>query len=129
MWKSLLSSFTDDFNATITIKTKTPTKNAIWEDEWTYSVLASGIKCLLLRNSQKPYDLYAWNTVEFIKTTHKARLEKGLVVKEWYLVEDGDGIEYEVKFVELSPWFWGEADHMLLFIDRIKNEWSKSWWS
>ena len=129
MWKSLLSSFTDDFNAVITIKQRTSSKNAIWEDTGAFTVLHEGVKCLLLRNSQKPYDMYAWNSVEFIKTTHKARLEKWLTIKEWDVIEDANGIEYVVKFEELSPWFWGEADHMLLFIDRVKNEWSKSWWS
>ena len=124
MSKSLLSSFTDDFNAVISIEQRTAWKNAIGEDESTHNEIASGIKCLLLRNKQKPYDQYAWSMVEFIKTSHKARLEKGVIINEKDVVVDADGVRYEVKFVELSPWFGGEADHMLLFIDRIKHEWS-----
>jgi len=129
MAKSLLSSFTDDFNAVIEVKQSTSGKNSIWEKTATFNTIATGIKCLLLRNSQKPYDMFAWNMVEFVKTSHKARLEKGVVIKEWDVIEDANAVEYEVKFVELSPWFGGEPDHMLLFIDRIKNEWSKTWWS
>lgn len=129
MWKSLLSSFTEDFNATIELQRFAETKDAIWQVQKTFTSYATGIKCLLLRNKQKPYDNFAWWDVEYIKTTHKLRMETLHDIQEGDKVIDAVSREYEVKFVEQSPWFWGEPDHMLLFIDRIKNVWTNIGWN
>ena len=138
MWKSLLSSFTEDFNATIELQRAVKTKDSIWQDKEEFTFYATGIKCLLLRNKQVWYWHFTQD-VEYIKTSHKLRMELlfdwkwdvkiAVDIQENDKVIDAVGREYEVKFVEQSPWFGGEPDHMLLFIDRIKNEWSNIGWS
>ena len=129
MWKSLLSSFTEDFNATIELQRLTNVKDSIWQVQKTFVSYATGVKCLLLRNKKVAYGGFAENQVEYIKTTHKLRMETVYDVQEGDKVIDAVLREYEVKFVEQSPWFGGEPDHMLLFIDRIKNEWTNIGWN
>lgn len=120
--KSLLSSFSDDFNATIEVLRHNEVKSETWFVKNEFTSLYSWVKCLLLRNKQTPYNNFIDNSVEYIQTTHKARLEKNYKIKEKDKVIDQNGREFEVKFVEKTPWFWWSDDHLLLFLERIKNE-------
>lgn len=119
MAKSLLSSFTNDFNRTIAIYPVVENKNSIWEVEKTWpTASATGIKCLLLLRSEK-YNVFAENEVEYIKTSHKVRLDFWPTINVWDKIKDEFDVWYNVKFVTSTPWFDWNDDHLLLLVDII----------
>jgi len=119
MWKSLLSSFKNDFNKTISVYAEVETQNDIWEVAKTWpTVTTTGIKCLLLLNNQR-YDAFVENKVEYIKTTHQVRLELWPTINIWDKIKDEDNLWYDVKFTNKAPWFGGVDDHLLLLVDVI----------
>lgn len=120
MTKSLLSSFANDFNRTIAVYPKVVAKNNIWEVETTWpTASATGIKCLLLLK-QEQYNKWIKEQVEYIKTTHKIRLDFGPTITEGDKIQDNDGVWYDVKFVTPTPWFDWNDDHLLVLCDIIR---------
>lgn len=119
--KSLLSSFSDDFNAKIDVYRFIEKKSETWFVKNDFEKKYTWISCLLLRDNWNPYNNFITNMWSYIKTTHKIRLEKGFEILEKDKVIDQNWIEYEVKFVEETPGFAWNNDHLLLLIDRTKN--------
>lgn len=116
---SLLSSFKNDFNRTIAVYPEVETKNDIWEIEKTWPTVGdANIECLLLLNNQK-YDQFVNNAVEYLKTTHKVRLELWPTINVWDKIKDEFDVWYNVKFTNNAPWFGGIDDHLLLLVDVI----------
>lgn len=122
--KSLLSSFSDDFNARIKVFRFIEKKSPTWFVEADFELVYDNISCLLLRDVWNPYNNNILNMWSFIKTTHKIRCEKGFEIFEKDKVVDQNWLEYEVKFVEETPGFAWENDHLLLFVEKVKYEWS-----
>lgn len=122
MTKSLLSSFSDDFNAKIDVYRFIEKKSETWFVKNDYEKIFEKIPCLLLRDNWNPYNNFIPNMWSFIKTTHKIRLEKNFKISEKDKIIDQNSVEYEVKFVEETPWFGWQNDHLLLLVDRIKYE-------
>lgn len=124
MVKSLLSSFANDFNKTISVYPKVTSKNNIWEVETTWPTPTStGIKCLLLlwyNKSDYAYWEYIENQFEYIKTTHKIRMDNWPIIKEWDKIKDNNNVWYNVRFVTNAPWFGGVDDHLLILVDIIR---------
>lgn len=119
MVKSLLSSFKNDFNRTIAVYPEVRATNDIWEVTKTWPTTSdTWIKCLLLLRSQQ-YNAFVSNAVEYIKTTHKVRLDFWPTINVWDKIKDEFDVEYDVKFVTSTPWFDGSDDHLLLLVDII----------
>lgn len=120
MSKSLLSSFANDFNRVISIRERVENKNSIWEMEMTRPMASvSNIKCLLLLRSEQ-YNKWISEQIEYIKTSHKIRLDFGQTVIEWDKIQDNFSVWYDVKFVVSTPWFDGFDDHLLVLCDIIR---------
>ena len=124
MAKSLLSSFANDFNRTISVYPRVETKNGIWEMVMTRpTASATGIKCLLLLGSTR-WDYLYWkyiNTqIEYIKTTHKIRMDNWPVIQEWDKIKDDNNVWYDIRFVSKAPWFGGIDDHLLVLCDIVR---------
>lgn len=120
MAKSLLSSFANDFNRTIAIYPRVETKNEIWENDMTWPTASeTGIKCLLLLRSEQ-YNKWISEQVEYIKTTHKVRMDFGPEITEWDKIQDNEGVWYDVKFVTPTPGFDWNDDHLLVLCDIIR---------
>lgn len=120
MWKSLLSSFANDFNRTIEVWPRVATKNSIGEEEMAWPVASiTGISCLLLLK-QEQYNKWVREQVEYIKTTHKIRLDFGPTIVEGDKIKDNFDVWYDVKFVTPTPWFDGVDDHLLVLCDIIR---------
>lgn len=124
MWKSLLSSFENDFNRIISVYPRVNAKNTMGEIETSWpTASATWIKCLLLLGSTRGdylYWKYIQNQIEYIKTTHKIRLDNGPTIKEWDQIKDNKDVIYEVRFVSPAPWFGGIDDHLLVLCDIVK---------
>jgi len=118
--KSLLSSFSSDFNRTLSVYPETVVVNNIGEREITWDTPSdTGIKCLLLLNKEK-HDQYVNSQAEYIKTSHKIRMEFGPTIVEGDKVKDENDIWYNVKFVTNATWFDGNDDHLLVLSDIIR---------
>ena len=116
---SFLKEFKDCFNDEIDIYPLVQTTNDIWENiETRPSVSQTGIKCFIILNNKK-YDIYTENEVEFVKSTHKVRLEIWPTINLWDKIKDENGIFYNVKYIRKAPWFKGEDDHLVLLVDII----------
>lgn len=121
MAKSLLSSFQNDFNRTISIYKLVKTENEIWEEIESWPTESqSWIKCLLLLNKQR-YDAYISNEVEYIKTTHKIRMDFWPEIEEWDKIQDNNWVWYTVKFADNAPGFDWVDDHLLVLVDKIEK--------
>lgn len=83
------------------------------------SASATGIKCLLLLR-QEQYNKWVSQQVEYIKTTHKIRLDIGPTVTEGDKIKDNEGVWYDVKLVMTTPGFDGNDDHLLVLCDIIR---------
>lgn len=119
MAKSLLSSFKNDFNRTLEVYPLVESTNSIWEVEKTWPTASTtGIECLLLLRSEK-YNAFASNEVEYIKTTHKVRMDFWPIINVWDKIKDEFDVWYNVKFVHRTPWFDWVDDHLLLLVDII----------
>jgi len=116
---SLLASFKDDFNRKINIYKNTQVKSETWFVNNEYSLVASQIPCLLLKNNSK-YSETIEDKVEIIQTSHKIRLDFWVDVQEDYKVVDNLGVSYIIKFVENCPGFWWNDDHLILYAERQK---------
>lgn len=116
---SLLSSFKDDFNRTITVYTNTEVKSATWFVTDDYLILASDVKCLLLKNSNKFLENIE-NKVELLQTSHKIRLDFWIDIQEWNKIVDNLWESFIIKFVENCPGFWWSDDHLILYADKQK---------
>lgn len=117
--KSLLSSFANDYNRTIAVYPKVTSKNAIGEVTTTWPTASTtGIKCLLLLRSEE-YRKFVSTQVEYIKTTHKVRLDFGPTVNVGDKIKDNNNVLYDVRFVTRTPGFGGNDDHLLLLVDII----------
>lgn len=79
----------------------------------------SNIKCLLLLRAEQ-YNKWIREQVEYIKTTHKIRMDFGPTIAEWDKIQDNNGVWYDVKLVMSTPWFDGNDDHLLVLCDIIK---------
>lgn len=120
MAKSLLSSFANDFNRVIAVYPRVEAKNSIGEVETSWPTAnATGIKCLLLLK-QEQYNKWIKEQVEYIKTTHKIRLDFGPTIVEGDKIKDEFNVWYDVKFVTPTPWFDGVDDHLLVLCDIIR---------
>jgi len=116
---SLLSSFKDDFNRTITIYWNTQTKSSTWFVNDTYSIIASWVKCLLLKNNNK-YLENIDDKVNILQTSHKIRLDFWINIQEGNKIVDNLWESFIIKFVENCPGFWWNDDHLVLYADKQK---------
>jgi hypothetical protein len=116
---SLLSSFKNDFNRTIEVFWNTETKSDTGFVTQSYWSIASWIKCLLLKNSNK-YLEKVDDKVSIIQTSHKIRLDFWIDIQEDNKIVDNLWEIFIVKFVENCPWFWWSDDHLILYVDKQK---------
>lgn len=119
---SLLSSFKNDFNRTISVYPRVEQQDPTnWEMVMTWpTATATGVKCLLLLRGDQgsmKYNQYINNQVEYIKTTHKIRLDFGPTINAWDKITDNTGVTYVAKLVLSTPWFDGVDDHLLVLCD------------
>jgi hypothetical protein len=71
---SLLSSFTNDFNATISILSRSVDIDAVGQRKEIFSESESGIKCLIMMNKFET-DKTIGKEIQYYKSTHYVRLE------------------------------------------------------
>lgn len=120
MVKSLLSSFENDFNRTISVYPRVETRDASGDVLMTWPTAnATGISCLLLLKEERP-NQWVRDQVAYIKTTHKIRLDFGPTIVEGDKIKDEFNVWYDVIFVTPTPWFDGNDDHLLVLCDIIK---------
>ncbi len=120
MSKSLLSSFENDFNRTISVYPRVEAKDTIGAMTFTWPTASTTwISCLLLLK-QENYNKWVSQQVEYIKTTHKIRLDFGPTITEGDKIKDDFNVWYDVKFVTSTPWFDGFDDHLLVLCDIIR---------
>lgn len=109
---SFLEKFRGDFNCLLDIYKPTIVKNSIWEEEETFSLYQEWIEWLLfLDNKDKNY---INNEVEYIKSTHKIRIEKDINIEKWDKLINKDWKSYKVKFIKKVTWFIWKEDHILI---------------
>ena len=115
---SLLSSFTNDFNATISILSRSVGTDNVWQRKEIFTESEKDIKCLIMMNKFQ-IDQTIWKEISYYKSTHYVRLELWPVAKVGDKIKDQSGKEYDVKFVYENPGFGGDPDHLVLYVDVI----------
>jgi len=117
---SLLYKFIDRLNRVISVYPRVLIKDEIGQMVETFpTASATNVKCLILLRSQK-YNQFAGNEVEYLKSTHKVRLEIGPTISVADRIKDENNIEYNVKFVHIVPSLNWSDDHLLLLVDIIE---------
>ena len=110
------------FNRKLTIQKPTKTANSIWENEATFDETATNIDAIVKQNKLvlDRMEQTQGAGLEYLKSSHKIRLEFWPEIKKWYRIIDNNGVVYDVKFVHPSRGFNGD-DHYLLYCDIIEE--------
>ena len=110
------------FNRKLTIQKATRTVNSIWEWEAVFSTINTDIDAIVKLN-KIAYDKMEQTQgagLEYLKSSHKIRLEFWPEVKTGYKILDDKGFAYIIKYVHISRGFNGD-DHNLLYCDVIEE--------
>lgn len=116
---SFLNDFSKDFNCVLDVYNPVEVRNDIWEVEKTFSLQQEWVKWLLFLNN-KEYNAYIDSQVQYIKTTHKIRIDKYIDIDEWDKIIDDKWKSYTVVYTDLVPWFNWNNDHRLILANIIR---------
>lgn len=122
---SLLSSFASDFNRTITIWKQQKITLPNGEVTKEYTSTGEQIPCLIMLNKADYKQIMGTahkpNQMEYLLASHNIRLEFWPKIEKGDHILDNKGQKYQVEFVYATPWFDGEDDHLLLYVEALNE--------
>ena len=122
---SLLSSFKSDFNRKISVRKQKSNTFPNGEVIKERTKNQENIPCLIMLNDAKYNQTLGIasrpNQMEYLKASHTIRLEFWPQIEKGNRIEDDKGQKYQVEFVYATPWFGGEDDHLLLYVETLNE--------